>query len=255
MRASQHPVILTYHSISEGDSPLKISPGLFAEQMEWLRGNARVSQLGEVVAALVGHEPLPERTVILTFDDGFRSFYVSAAPVLRRLALPATIFLPTGYCGKTNAWAGQPDWVGEEPLLNWEQVAELAREGFRFGAHSISHPVLSTVSIEQAEREVASSRSQIEERTSHRVEFFCYPYGRWNPSVRDIVTRHYKGACATTARVLDGNSDPFALPRADSHYLRHPALFRMLFTSPFLAYLATRRFIRRLRRQPEGSSV
>ena len=102
MDAAQFPVILTYHSISEGHSPLQISPSLFAEQMQWLHANVRVAPLAEVVRALVDHRPLPERTVVLTFDDGFADFYSSAAPVLRRLKLPATIFVPTGLCGRTS---------------------------------------------------------------------------------------------------------------------------------------------------------
>src|SRR5260370_4219213 len=140
MGSSHNAVILTYHSISHGDSPLKISPELFAEQMEWLRGNARVVSLSEIVAALASRRPLPERAVVLTFDDGFQDFYVSAAPLLHRWGLPATVFLATGCCGRTNGWPGQPDWVGREPLLNWEHVAELAREGVSFRPHHLSHP-------------------------------------------------------------------------------------------------------------------
>jgi peptidoglycan/xylan/chitin deacetylase (PgdA/CDA1 family) len=252
MGAAQYPVVLTYHSISEGDSPLKISPGLFAEQMEWLRANVRIAPLAEVVVALAERRPLPERTVVLTFDDGFRDFYSTAAPLLRRLALPATIFLPTGYCGRTNRWPGQPHWVAEEVLLDWRQVIELTRDGFSFGAHSISHPILTSLSIEEAEQEVAGSKAQIEERTGQRVEFFAYPYGRWNPAVRDLVRRHYRGACATAAGVVEPSADPLALPRADAHYLRHPAWFRMIFTTPFVTYIAARRLIRRIRGKPEG---
>src|SRR6267143_556163 len=184
MGASHNPVILTYHSISYGDSPLKISPELFAAQMKWLRDNARVVPLGEIVAALASHAPLPERTVALTFDDGFQDFYLSAAPLLHRWALPATVFLATGYCGRTNSWPGQPDWVDQQPLLSWEQVAELARQGFSFGAHSVSHPVLTRLPVVEAQQEIIQCKSQIEERVGQPVEFFCYPYGRWNPAVR-----------------------------------------------------------------------
>ncbi len=254
MGSSHNPVILTYHSISHGDSPLKISPELFAEQMEWLRDNARVVSLGEIVAALATRKPLPERTVVLTFDDGFQNFCVSAAPLLHRWGLPATVFLATGHCGRTNGWPGQPDWVDREPLLNWEQVAELARQGFSFGAHSVSHPVLTRLPVVEAQREILQSKAQIEERVGQPVEFFSYPYGHWNPAVRNIVNRHYKGACATVAGVIDPSSDLFALPRADAHYVRHRGLFRTLFTGRFLAYLATRRLIRRVRQEPEGGS-
>jgi peptidoglycan/xylan/chitin deacetylase (PgdA/CDA1 family) len=252
MRAALCPVILTYHSISEADSPLKISPRLFIEQMEWLRANVRVAPLAEVVVALAERKPLPERTVALTFDDGFRDFYSSAAPVLRRFGLPATIFLPTGYCGRTNSWPGQPDWVSKEALLDWKQVAELAHNGFSFGAHSVNHLVLPALSVDEAEHEIAGSKAQIEEHTRQRVDLFAYPYGRWSTVVRGIVSRHYRGACSTGAGVVEQDADPFALPRVDAHYIRRPALFRTLFTGAFVAYIAARRLIRRIRRQPEG---
>jgi len=254
MDASHNPVILTYHSISHGDSPLKISPELFAEQMEWLRDNARVVSLGEIVTALASRRPLPERSVALTFDDGFQDFYTSAAPLLHRWSLPATVFLATGYCGRTNGWPSQPDWVDQQPLLDWQQVAELARQGFSFGAHTVNHPILTRLPVAEAQQEIIQCKAPIEERVGQPVEFFCYPYGRWNPAVRNIVNQHYKGACATIARAIDPGSDLFALPRADAQYVRHRGLFRMLFTGPFLAYLATRRFIRRVRREPEGGS-
>ena len=255
MDAAQFPVILTYHSISEGDSPLQISPSLFREQMEWLQANVWVGRLGEVVSALTDHQPLPERTVVLTFDDGFSDFYSAAAPVLRQLKFPATIFIPTGYCGRTNQWSGQASWVKPQSLLDWPQVVELAMEGFDFGAHSVNHAPLDELAMEESEREIADSKVQLEERTARPVEFFAYPCGRWNPAVRALVQGQYRGACSTAAGAVEPDADPFALPRADAHYLRNPALFRTLFTAPFLAYLATRRLIRRVRRQPEGFYV
>jgi peptidoglycan/xylan/chitin deacetylase (PgdA/CDA1 family) len=252
MDAAGFPVILTYHSIAEGDSPLDISPSLFAEQMEWLRANVRVTSLSEVVHALTNRRPFPQRTVALTFDDGYSNFCSSAAPVLRRLKFPATIFVPTGFCGGTSGWPGQSAWVNPQPLLDWHEVTTLANEGFTFGAHSITHPALTALSTEEAKREITGSKTELEERTGRTVEFFAYPYGRWSPAVRALVQEAYRGACSTGAGVVAPDADPFALPRVDVHYLRRPAAFRTLFTTPFLAYMAARRFIRRVRRQPEG---
>jgi len=220
--------------------------------MEWLCAHVRVVPLGEVVAALAGRRPLPQRAVVLTFDDGFRDFYSSAAPVLRDLRLPATIFLPTGYCGNTNCWPSQPEYVSKEALLDWNQVIGLVQDGFKIGAHGINHCDLTGLSIEAAEQEIAGSKDEIEGRTACEVEFFAYPYGRWKPTLRTLVLGHYRGACATAAGVIEPDADPFALPRTDAHYVRNPSCFRMLFTTPFLAYVTTRRLIRRMRWQPEG---
>jgi len=252
MNAAQFPVILTYHSISEGDSPLQIAPSLFAEHMEWLHANVRVAPLAEVVSALTGHQPLPERTVVLTFDDGFADFYSSAAPVLRMLKLPATLFVLGGLCGKTSDGGQETAGIMRRPLLDWPQAVELAQQGFEFGAHSMSHPVLPDLPPEKAKREITDSKAELQQRTGQPVDFFAYPFGRWSPAVRAVVQEHYRGACSTGAGVVQPDADPFALPRVDAHYLRRPGWFRRLFTASFLTYVAGRRFIRRIRRQPEG---
>lgn len=252
MNPSQLPVILTFHSISQGNSPLKISPELFAEQMAWLKSNARILSLGEVVTCLLERRALPERTVVLTFDDGFRNFRDCAVPVLRRFDFPATIFVPTGYCGGTNSWPGQPEWVQREELLSWQEITDLASRGFIFGAHTVTHPRLPALSLAEAEREIKSSKTEIEEHIQRSVDFFAYPFGGWNPAVRDLASKHYRAACSTGAGVLEADAHPFALPRVDAHYVRNPYWFKNLFTRSFLTYLRARRLIRRLRRQPEG---
>lgn len=253
MSEDSHPVILTYHSIADGDSPLRVPPGFFSDQMVWLKEHVNVVPLGAVVEALAAHKSFPERAVVLTFDDGFRDFAEHAAPILRRLALPATVFLATGYCGRTNDWPGQPKWVEPQPLLNWPQIRELAAQGISFGAHSRSHPVLSEIPAALAEEEIRLCRREIEEHLQVPVEHFCYPYGIWNATVREIVARNYKGACSTAAGIVERDSDPFALPRVDAHYLRNAAVFRSMFTRKFRAYVAGRRWVRRLRGQPEGN--
>ena len=252
MDPASFPVILTYHSISEGASPTRISPRLFAAQIEWLHDHVQVAPLEHVVDALVEGEALPERTVVLTFDDGYRDFYFSAAPLLRHFDLPATLFLTTAWCGGAELPPGHDQWQPHGPLLNWQQAADLAREGFQFGSHSITHPGLTELQHEQANHEIRGSRAEMEERLGQKVEYFAYPYGRWNHAVRDLVRLHYRAACSTGAGVVQPDCDPLALPRVDAHYLRTPAALRSLFTARFLAYVATRRFIRRMRRQPEG---
>ena len=103
-----------------------------------------------------------------------------------------------------------------------------------------------------AVHKIAGSKAEIEECIGKPVEFFAYPNGLWNPAMRQLVQQYYRGACSTAAGVVEPCADSFALPRADSHYVRSPARFRQLFTGGFLAYLATRRLIRRIRRKPQG---
>ncbi len=252
MEPASFPVILTYHSISGGVSPTQISTALFTAHMQWLHDHARVVPLGDVLAALRNGKGAPQRMVALTFDDGYSDFYSSAAPVLRRLKLPATVFVPTALRNAGEPAPKKGEWCPQGTLLNWQQVNELAGDGFEFGSHSITHPVLTDLPPEQANHEIRGSRLELEQCLGRRVTFFAYPYGRWNDSVRDLVQRHYSAACSTGAGVVMPDSDPFALPRVDAHYVRTPAALRSMFTARFLAYVATRRLIRRVRRQPEG---
>jgi peptidoglycan/xylan/chitin deacetylase (PgdA/CDA1 family) len=245
-------LILTYHSIFEDRPPLAISTSLFAEQMGWLASNAQVISLADLVQGLTAGSAVPERSVVLTFDDALLDFHTNAAPILHRLKLPAIIFVPTGRCGGTDQW-NRTSASDERKLMSWEQIQELAQLGFDFGAHSVTHPILTKVSITQAEREIASSKGQLEGNLGKPIDFFCYPYGRWNHHIREIVRLHYRAACSAATGAAGTDADVFALPRIDTHYLRHRAFFRALFTPKLLRYLALRRVIRRARGYGEAS--
>ncbi|MBZ5645590.1 MAG: polysaccharide deacetylase family protein [Acidobacteriia bacterium] len=247
------PLILTYHSISAGRPPLATPPPLFTEQMEWLAANARVTSLSDLVEALVGGRTMPPRSVVLTFDDALLDFYSQAAPVLRRLGLPAAVFVPTGHCGRTTRWATQLASVEERPLMSWPQVREMAEQGFILGAHSVSHPMLTEIIPAKAEREIVDSKAELESRIGGPVEFFCYPYGYWNADLREVVKSHYRAACSTTTGVVGRNADVFALPRVDAYYLRRPTMFRNLFSQQMGTYLGLRRMLRRIRGYGQAS--
>ncbi len=251
MKRESGCIILTYHSISQGRSPLRISPALFEWQVSWLKSNAHVMPLEDAIDALSNGSPIPPRAVVLTFDDGYLDFYSAAAPVLRSAGLPATVFLPTDYCGRSNRWSGQPDWVEEQPLMGWRRIAELAGQGISFGAHSASHPHMTQLSDDAAVHEILSSKREIENRLGKPVHTFCDPYGDWNQRVRSLVKAHYRAACSTRTAIAGSGADLYSLPRVDVHLVRHPALFRNLFSRLFLPYLSARRTVRSLRGQPE----
>jgi len=242
------PVILTYHSISDGPPPLCIRPELFSEQMAWLSTNGHtVIPLADLVRALVEGQSLPREAVALSFDDGFQDFYESAFPVLRKFGFPATVFVVTGHCGATNGWPGQPDSVEEARLLSWQQVRDLAREGVEFGAHTVTHPDLSQLPREAIEREILTSERELETQIGHPVRFFSYPYGRYTREAREIVGQIFKGACSARIGRVQPESDALCLPRIDAFYLRSATVFRKLFSRSGSLYLGFRGVLRDLR--------
>jgi peptidoglycan/xylan/chitin deacetylase (PgdA/CDA1 family) len=200
-------------------------------------------------------KPLPPRTIVLTFDDGFADFYSAAAPVMRRLGFPATLFVTTGYPGLYNTWPSQPRGVCRRRLLDWSQLRELAEEGFSVASHSVSHPALTELSPVELQRELAESRRELETRTGRSVDVFCYPYGRWNAEVRRAVEQEYQGACGASLGVVSPGSDAFALPRVDAYYLRHPRVFHSLFSGRFATYLAIRQVLRMARSRFRGKQI
>jgi len=136
--------------------------------------------------------------------------------------------------------------------MTWQHISELAQQGFMFGAHTVNHPDLTQISESAVQQEILSAKQDIERHTGRAVDFFCYPYGRWNSRVHALVSEHYRAACSTRTAMLSRNADLWALPRVDAHLVRQPAVFRSLFDRFFPAYLSDRRTVRRFRGLPES---
>src|SRR5712691_8846612 len=175
-------VILMYHRVLTQKELAAhfIQPGMyvladvFANHMRFVSEHFRVLSLGELFRHWRnGGFDKRTRYCVVTFDDGWLDNYLYAYPVLRRLGIPATIFLPTGFVG-TDEWfwpdrlayllgRARPDGValgggGTVPrrraVVSWEEVGEMARNGISFGSHSATHAILTTVAPRDLEREV-----------------------------------------------------------------------------------------------------
>lgn len=237
-----------YHAVHPNGSLISISPETFNRQMRWLAEcGYKVIKLIDLVTCIARKEELPERTIVLTFDDGLECIYTYAYPVLKEYGYPATVFLVSGFVGKTNQWHSQPEFIPVLPLLNWEQIGELMLEGFEFGAHSINHPRLDHLPKDVVEQEVFGSQRSIESKLGIKVDLFAYPYGCQNKGVYESVRKIFKGACGTNMGYATTNSDPWLIQRIDIHYFRSEFLFRNLTTSLGNIYLSMRRPLRNLR--------
>jgi hypothetical protein len=137
MQAPRVIPIFEYHSISspqgEQDTHLTVSPKHFAEHMDWLADQGyRTLTLSQYFQH---SDTLPERSILLTFDDGYADFAENALPILRHHHFSATLYVVTAYIGQYNEW----DSRGELPrrsLLGWKELAALSEEGFEIGSHS-----------------------------------------------------------------------------------------------------------------------
>jgi peptidoglycan/xylan/chitin deacetylase (PgdA/CDA1 family) len=211
--------ILMYHSVSDHASPKfrrwSISPARFADHLAYLKEHDYVPlRVTEIASAIKDpDQPLPERTVGITFDDGFEDFYLHALPALERFGFPATLYVTAGYVGKTSAWLW--DKVeGSRRMLTWQQIKELADRGIEIGAHSYSHQELDTLDLRQAEEEIAGSKALLEQRLERIIHTFAYPHGYHSREVRALVQHAgYTSACAVKHGMSSRQDDPYALAR------------------------------------------
>lgn len=239
-----HRAILTYHSLNTSGSVIALPPETFRSQMRSLfdRG-IEVVPLETLAAA--GDQEINGPAVALTFDDGFEDFHQEAFPVLSQYRFPATVFLVSGYCGRTNDWPGQPPSAGSRPLLGWSKIAELHRSGIRFGAHTVTHPRLPALPWKQAAGEVLDSKKQIEDRLGTAITTFAYPYGAESPRLRGLIAENFALGCSTRLGQLRPDSPKASLERIDTYYLSNLFWYRHLFHRRTSGYLLFRAQLRR----------
>lgn len=239
--------ILTYHSLDESGSVISLPPAVFRHQIEALKewGYVGVSLKQLLDGWCGGH--LPARPVVLTFDDAFANFADHAAPLLRQVGFRATLFAVAGYCGERNDWPTQPATIPRMPLLSLADLRDLIDSGFEIGAHTMTHPVLTALSPERAEWEIAAARATLEDGLGHEVATFAYPYGRASRANRASAADHYRAACGVRLGVAHRGRDRYCLPRIDMYYYRDPRLFRLFPFRVGSAYLAVRTFGRACR--------
>lgn len=244
MPQSYHRAILTYHSLNLSVSLISMPPESFRRQMRSLfdRGIA-VVPLEKLARGDSGEIEGP--AVALTFDDGYEDFHQEAFPVLSEYRFPATVFLVSGYCGRTNDWPGQPASVGGRSLLSWSKIAELQRAGIRFGAHTVTHPRLPALSWLEASQEVLDSKKQIEDHIGESVSSFAYPYGAESAPLRELVAQNFAVGCSTRLGQLRPGSPRESLERIDTYYLSNLFWYRHLFHRRTSGYLVCRALLRR----------
>ena len=165
-----------YHSISWENAGHRIPyfetntfPPVFEEHIRFLADNGyKTVGLEDLLAA--GMEKTGSKYVVITFDDGYLDFYRHAFPILSKYRATATVFLPTGYISTPRKMFKQ------RPCMDWNEIAELSRNGISFGSHSHSHPELKNVSPKALEDELRISKEIIEGMTGMPVNSFSYPY-------------------------------------------------------------------------------
>jgi peptidoglycan/xylan/chitin deacetylase (PgdA/CDA1 family) len=213
--------ILMYHkvqAIPPAPSYLRnyVSPKQFEQQIAAiLRWGYTPVTIEEWLEIRAWSKPAPKRPIALTFDDGYRSIYENAWPLLRRHGLAATVFLVSDCIGGTNRW----DTHGpQEPLLDSAQLSEMKAGGVRFGSHTCTHRALIDLPVEEALSELTRSRTALEMLLGETVTTLAYPYNKQNRSVRALARQAgYRAAVLGRGRLNARWTNPQALMRIAIH--------------------------------------
>ena len=181
--------VLMYHRVGVPDHARDvycIRPERFVAQMRALaEANYRAVSVEDFDAWRRGEKSLPENSFVLTFDDGFTGVHDFAAPVLKKLEWPATVFLVAGKLGGQSDWevtTGEP--MHPHPLMNAAQLSNLSAQGFSLHSHSLLHHDLTTLEASTLEQDLCDSRALISDISGQAPLYLAYPYGRHSLAVR-----------------------------------------------------------------------
>ena len=196
--------ILNYHQINDVDeNMLTVSTTEFETQLAWLEGNGyQTITVSELIDYLEGKGSLPKRPVLITFDDGYIDNYQCAFPILKKHNMKACIFLISEY---VNLY---PNY------LTWEQLAEMQASGIEFGSHTVDHNVLTELSPNSVNHELADSKNLLEKRLGRRIDVLAYPCGYTNEYIKSRVNASgYRAAFTVNLGNVHLGDDLYALNR------------------------------------------
>ncbi len=219
----RHAVVFIYHRFGESRYPSTSTPVMaFRAQLDYLAARGfHVWPLAKLVNALRSGRRVPSRTVALTVDDAFQSFYIRAWPLIRAHGFPVTVFVSTVAVDHHYP-----------AYMTWTEVHRLQRDGVAFADHTLTHPHMlerlpgetGTAWRSRITREIVGAQQRLREelgpRTNTDPRLFAYPYGEYDPAVAKIVTGLGYIAFSQASGALGEPLDPRALPRfpIDTHY-------------------------------------
>ena len=203
--AASSAVVLMYPRFGEQDAPsASIRLDQFDSHLKVIAERGlNVMALPEILAALKTGRGLPDRTIGLTIDGGFLSFYTEAWPRLRQAELPFTLFVATDAIDDRRAG-----------YMTWEQIREVARGGATIGSQTASHRHMPFLGRDANERDIGKAMRRFEEELGVRPEVFAYPYGAMSLAARDaVVESGFAAAFGQHSGVLYPGSRFHFIPR------------------------------------------
>lgn len=220
-----HPIlgrILMLHRVVEhrSDDPaqreLEVTPE-FLEQtiLDYLQKGYTFISIDELSSLLTTHYTLStKKNICITFDDGYQNNHDIAYPLLKRLEVPFAVYVTTGFIdNRLPMW-----WYASEQLgISSESLKILDADPLcTIGAHTVSHPRLDTLSLNDQQKEIAQSRQELEALLGHPILHFSYPHGAYNADTLTIVKQQsFRTALCAWGGTIRRGANPLTLPRIE----------------------------------------
>lgn len=208
--AKDNAVILLYHHVSNSTPKgTSVSPDTFRQHMQHLAEHHHVLPLKDVIHALQTKQPLPDKAVVITFDDGYENIYTNAHPILKEFGFPYTIFINPPLIGN----------VGYQ--LDWQQVKIMSNEGASFANHGSQHTHMLTKEKDESEenwlnrtlQEIENAETILKENLGYSLKYFAYPYGEFDTQLKTRLSSQGYIGFAQHSGAIASHSDFSALPR------------------------------------------
>jgi peptidoglycan/xylan/chitin deacetylase (PgdA/CDA1 family) len=179
---TQRLAVLAYHKVGAAPAGswatwFSVSEAAFVEQLSLLADTGwEAVGVDTLLAGLRERRRLPDRAVLLTFDDGYRTLCGAALEALRRFGFPAIVFVPTDFVGRCDHWNDDSD-EPVEALCGWDELSRLDEAGVSVQSHGASHRSFSRLDPDKVTAELTTSKRELEAALGRAVELFAYPYG------------------------------------------------------------------------------
>ncbi|MCU7553539.1 polysaccharide deacetylase family protein [Alteromonas sp. ASW11-19] len=203
-------VVLLYHHVAT-DTPAStsVSPDTFKAHMAYLDSHHTVLPLATVIERIQNGETLPDKTVVITFDDGYENILTNAHPILQEYDFPYTIFINPGEIGSN---ASQ---------LSWQQVKAMHSDGVSFANHTMDHLHMLERNAGESQTDwlarlrdnVEQAEQAIEAQTGTSLKYLAYPFGEYNDALADMLQAQGYIAFGQHSGGISSHSDMQTLPR------------------------------------------
>ncbi|QJR80852.1 polysaccharide deacetylase family protein [Alteromonas pelagimontana] len=207
---TDNAVILLYHHVAENTpASTSISPEQFRQHMAFIKENYTVAPLKNVVETLKNKQPLPDRTLVITFDDGYDDILKNAHPILEEYGFPYTVFINPAQIGR------------QSHQLTWKEVNAMQKQGATFANHTQDHLHMLAKNADESEakwlsrvwQNVEEAEAMLKEKTGKSLKYLAYPFGEFNTMLAEKLKEEGYTGFGQHSGGVSHYSDFTALPR------------------------------------------